>query len=652
MHAGLVLALWLAAAKPSAQADCLACHGDQDLKAGSGRSVYVDEGIRKTSVHGGFACADCHSGIKELPHPDRVPRVDCSSCHDDVTKPYRSSVHGTALQNGTPDAATCTSCHGPAHEILSHQDPASRVSKRNLPDTCGSCHANPDFLARHHIPFARPVEAYRLSIHGRAVAAGKEAAPSCSDCHGSHDILPARDAGSHINHWKVPETCGACHKEIAQTFAASVHGQAVSHGLSGAPVCTDCHGEHAILAPSEPRSLVNPARVSTVTCGRCHADERLAQKYNLSRDKVPAFADSYHGLALRSGSQTVANCASCHGVHNILPASDPRSSVHPTQLARTCGSCHPGAGTHFAVGPVHVRSATSSEHPVVRIIRVVYLVLIPLTLGFMALHNAADFLAKLMRGKPHRASGEEVPRMNLHFRIAHGMVVLSFPVLVVSGFALTFPDSWWAAPILAWEGRFALRGTIHRVAGVLLMAAIGYHGLHLLLSPRDRAILRHLWPRIQDAGDAWAMLRHNLGFSAERPLFGKFSYGEKAEYWAFVWGTVVMSVSGLLLWFNDFTLSHFPKWVSDASTALHFYEAVLAALSILVWHFYMVIFDPDVYPMDRSWVTGRTSADHLRQTRPGYYRELVEAEAAADPKAPAPPSKPPGEEPPSDQGGG
>ena len=95
----------------------------------------------------------------------------------------------------------------------------------------------------------------------------------------------------------------------------SVHGKAVANGVPGAPVCTDCHGEHNILAPSEPGSLVNAARVSTVTCGRCHGDERLAARYNLPLDKLPAYEDSFHGLAMRSGQQTVANCASCHGVH-------------------------------------------------------------------------------------------------------------------------------------------------------------------------------------------------------------------------------------------------------------------------------------------------------------------------------------------------
>ena len=98
------------------------------------------------------------------------------------------------------------------------------------------------------------------------------------------------------------------------------------------------------------------------------------------------------------------------------------------------------------------------------------------------------------------------------------------------------------------------------------------------------------------------------------------SYAEKIEYWAFVWGTLVMAVSGFLLWFENWSLRVLPNWVIDVATAVHWYEAILATLAILVWHFYMVIFDPDVYPMDRAWLTGSASAEHLRAQRPVYER--------------------------------
>jgi formate dehydrogenase gamma subunit len=306
--------------------------------------------------------------------------------------------------------------------------------------------------------------------------------------------------------------------------------------------------------------------------------------------------------------------------------------VHPANLAKTCGSCHPGAGARFAIGPVHVRPATASEHVTVRLIRWAYQLLIPLTVGFMLLHNGLDFLAKLVRGGVrHAGPSGEVPRMNLKFRAAHGLVVLSFPVLVVTGFALKYPEATWAAPLLILEGKFAFRGWLHRAAGVALLVALVYHGIHLATSRRDRAMLRAMLPGVQDLRDLIALTRYNLGLVAQRPTFGKFSYAEKLEYWAFVWGSLVMAISGFLLWFNDFTLRHFPTWVADAATAIHWYEAILATLSIVIWHFYMVIFDPDVYPMERAWITGRVSAEHLRRTRPDYYRSLTAPAAPASP---------------------
>jgi formate dehydrogenase gamma subunit len=604
--------LWLAvvlvgtAAPLAAQDECTGCHDDKRMPA----------------VHSEIACRDCHADARGDPHPERLARVDCASCHDDVAREYAASVHGTARASGTADTPDCASCHGKAHALVPLGDPASPVAKRNLASTCGTCHANPDFLARHKLPFARPVEAYQRSVHGRAIERGNASAPSCSSCHGSHGIRAARQEQSKINHWQVPATCGACHEVVQKSYAASVHGEAAARGVAAAPVCTDCHGEHTILAPSEPGSLVNPARVSSVTCGRCHADERLAARYNLPIDKVPAFEDSFHGLALRSGSQTVANCASCHGVHNILPSRDARSTIHPDNLGKTCGSCHPGAGARFAIGPVHVRAATASEHRVVRYVRVFYLIVIPATLGFMLLHNLLDFLAKLVRADALPHSREQLPRMNLHFRIAHGLAALSFTTLVWTGFALTFPESFWAAPLLRFEGEVAFRGIVHRIAGVVMIGSLVYHAVHLVLVPADRAMLRAMWPRLRDARDLRQMLAYNLGQRRERPRFGVFSYAEKAEYLAFVWGSAIMVASGLALWFNDLSLRHLPKWVSDAATAVHWYEAILAAAAIVAWHFYMVVFDPDVYPMDRAWLTGRTSAEHVKRTRPAYYRFL------------------------------
>jgi formate dehydrogenase gamma subunit len=655
-----------AAREPQAL-DCLSCHGDKDVKDKAGHSVYVDQAKRKESVHGILGCTDCHTTIKEFPHPPKIARVECATCHADESsslpnsihaglgeqacqlchgnaheiksaaqltpakcaechsqevKDFVSSSHGLAAKSGDRDAPNCFSCHGPVHKIVASTDPVSSVAKKNLADTCATCHANSEFLSRHNISIVHPVELYRQSVHGRAVARGNNSAATCSDCHSSHAIFPSRDQRSKINHWNVAATCGKCHVEIQKTYLTSIHGQSMQTGNVDSPVCTDCHGEHLILAPSEPASLVNASRVSSVTCGRCHSDERLELRYNLPADRVPSYADSYHGLALREGSQTVANCASCHGVHNIYRSTDSRSTVNVTNLSKTCGACHAGAGESFAIGPVHVRTGTGPAHPVVKWIRWIYWILIPFTLGFMVLHNFTDFLSKLIRQRPKQVNPQKVLRMNIYFRIAHWGVVLSFPTLVITGFALKYPDSWWANPLLILESRFAFRGTLHRAAAVVLMPSTFYHLLHLAVNRRDRAFLKYMLPKFGDLGEMVDVFRYNLGLTDQAPTFGKFNYAEKMEYRAFLWGAVVMTLTGFLLWFNNFTLRHFPKWVSDASTAVHFYEAILATFSILIWHFYMVVFDPDVYPMDLAWITGKVPAEHYRHTRPGYLREL------------------------------
>jgi formate dehydrogenase gamma subunit len=659
---------------------CLACHGQAGMTSSTGKSISIDPAKHAASVHGTLGCNDCHTTIKDFPHPDKVPMVQCSTCHTDEAshvagsihsalgdvacqschgdphevsaaaetapakcaqchadevKDFRKSIHGQAAAAGDPDAPTCSSCHGSVHQVQVSSDAASPVAKKNLADTCASCHSNPQFLSRHKIPFAHPVELYRQSVHGRAVVDGDGAAASCSDCHGSHGIFPPKDSRSKTNHWNIPATCGHCHADIAKTYGESVHGQAMKEGVSAAPVCSDCHGEHLILGPKEQGSLVNAGRVSMATCGRCHSDERLALRYNLPADRVPSYADSYHGLAQRGGSQIVANCASCHGVHNIFRSNDARSTVNATNLSKTCGACHAGAGDHFIIGPVHVQTASGPAHPVVKWIRWTYWLLIPLTLGFMITHNLLDFVAKLIRRQPRNETGAQVTRMNRNFRIAHWAVILSFPTLVFTGFALKYPEAWWASPLLLWESHLAFRGLVHRSAAIVLIASTIYHVIHLSINRRDRLFLKAMLPQVKDATDLVQVFSHNLGLTKVEPRFAKFNYAEKVEYWAFMWGTVVMTVSGFLLWFNNFTLRYFPKWVSDAATAVHYYEALLATFSILLWHFYMVIFDPLVYPMDTAWINGKVPADHYRHSRPEYLRVLERAGLVELPTDPA-----------------
>src|SRR5271166_4439070 len=659
---------------------CLACHGEAGMKSGAGKSISINPATHAASAHGVLGCKDCHTDIKDFPHPSKLLKVQCATCHADESKAFpasahsilgdsacaschgsvhelstaeklmpgkceechaeevtslASSIHGQAAKSGDPDAPKCVSCHGAIHGVKASGEDDSTVARKNMADTCAKCHSDAGFLSRHKIPVAHPVDSYKLSVHARAVALGKDAA-TCSSCHGSHDILPATDARSKVNHWNVPHTCAQCHKEIAREFNESVHGEAVKNGARDAPVCIDCHGEHQIIDPKSAGSPLNAQNVSSETCGRCHGDSRLALRYDLPADRLPSYADSYHGLALKEGKVTAANCASCHGVHAILPSSDPRSTVNNANLRKTCGQCHKGVDEgKFAIGPVHVQTSTGAAHPVVKWIRWTYCTLIPMILGFMILHNLIDFLAKLIRKRPHHESGAKVIRMNRNFRIAHWGVILSFPTLVITGFALKFPDAWWSHPILLWEGHVGFRGGLHRAAAIILVAATLYHVIHLALIKRDRMFLWAMIPTVKDATDIVQVFSYNLGLTKVEPKFAKFNYAEKMEYLAFMWGTLVMAVSGFLLWFNNFTLHYFPKWVSDAATAVHYYEAILATFAILIWHSYMVMFDPLVYPLDTAFIDGKVPADHYRHARPEYYRALERGHLIELPAEPA-----------------
>ena len=172
----------------------------------------------------------------------KLAQAKCAECHDQEVQEFEGSAHGRAAKVGDPDTPSCQSCHGAVYEIRGSAEGGTPVAKQQVAATCAKCHSNLNFLTRHRMSIAHPVEQYLNRVHGQAVAQGKNAA-SCSDCHGTHRILRASDAQSSVNHWRVAATCAACHQEIAKTYLESVHGQAMKAGMQDAPVCTDCPGE-------------------------------------------------------------------------------------------------------------------------------------------------------------------------------------------------------------------------------------------------------------------------------------------------------------------------------------------------------------------------------------------------------------------------
>ncbi len=594
--------------------ECAACHASKDLKKklpeGKEKSLFVDEDLLGRSVHAKLQCVDCHAGVRELPHKKGlpIPAPSCGKCHAEELSKHETGVHGKARSGGNHQAATCGDCHG-SHGILPAKDPSSPTHHTQVVKTCGGCHGGLK-MAVEVIGAApqKPFFAYQESVHGKNAAGGSLKAAVCTDCHRSHDILPPTDSRSTIFRFNVPQTCGHCHGEVQTHYKESVHGMASARGISRAPVCTDCHGIHTIKSHLDSDSSVASRAIARTTCPQCHESLSMSREFGLPEGKVKSYLESYHGLAGSRGSTVVANCASCHGIHDIYPSVDLRSTIHEANLARTCGKCHPGVGENFIRGKIHGTNSVAAGPAdlgtkVLSVTQELYIALIVLVVGGMLLHNLLDLRKKSdprnrLLPKEHLHS----ERLDRNQRIQHAILASSFILLVLTGFALRFPDSWLSSLF----GNETARRTIHRSAAVVMLALGAYHLVYLAAARKGRQAFRDLLPRLSDVREAVQTIRFNLGLHGERPEPPRFGYAEKLEYWALIWGTIVMAVTGLSLWFKTIASSlGLALWVLDLARMIHYYEAWLATLAIIVWHFYFVVFDPSVYPMNWTWLHGR-----------------------------------------------
>lgn len=630
---------------------CGGCHEDAD----SSHVFHAPGTNSKVRVaSGNLTCKTCH-GTHEVPSTGalttatgaKAVNAGCAPCHKEEVAHYEHSAHGRAAAEGQKEAPTCISCHKQAITAERNGGETSR-HKIDQEKLCLDCHLDDPAVRERVGPKAGFIKAYETSIHSAELKEGNAKSATCIDCHGAHEMAKGYVADAKTEKFHIPATCGRCHEKVAHTFAGSVHGKAVAKGNPDSPVCTDCHGEHTIKKADAPDSPVAPGNVSTEVCSPCHSSVRLATKYGIRSDRFKTFNDSFHGLAIRGGQVSAANCASCHGSHDILPSSDTRSLIHPANLAKTCGECHPGATAAFASGKVHLESE-NAEEPLLYWIATIYTLLIVGVVGGMFLHNAFDFYRKarhklrVRRGLEH-AHGPEghalYVRMTKGERIQHASLLVSFVVLVVTGFMLRYPEASWIVLLRkVWGNLFEARSVIHRVSGVVMVVASVGHIYYLAFTVRGREFLRDMLPRPGDLGDVVAALRYYAGLRRERPRFGRFSYIEKAEYWALVWGTVVMAVTGVVLWFQDPAITLLSKLGWDAARSIHYYEAILATLAILVWHIYFVIFNPDVYPMNLAWLKGTITEEEMEDEHPleleairRKQQEEAEARRAAEAK--------------------
>ena len=590
--------------------DCLTCHSSQDLEAeterGKSLKLYVPENELIGSVHEGLSCTDCHKGEKsfeDIPHGDGPLKVDCKGCHDDVYEVFMAKdVHGKALKKNNSRAPHCASCHG-GHRILPLTSPDSVMSRQNQPKTCGSCHGSEETNLEVGITKRNLISRYESSVHYEAINVGKTGA-SCTDCHGHHTILSSASGDSKISRSGLANSCKVCHPNETRAFWSGAHGMALYYGNNDVPNCSTCHGDHDMTSL---RTRVGDAKqwAATQVCIWCHSNSRMMARYGLDTTPVDSYMKDFHGLTQRGSLGASATCADCHDPHHSLPAGHPSSRTHITNRGATCGKCHGQVTQTFALSFSHKKALAYSGAKAEQIIKVVYIILILLTVGGMLLHNFIIWMNGVRKKYKKEKHTGVIRRMSGFERTSHFLLIFSFFILVITGFALKYPEAFWVKFLFSIGMTEVVRGFIHRVAASIMIISSFIFMVYTLFFHRGRRVLVEIFPRWRDFPDFFNTMKYYLGIKKERVRYGMFNYAEKFEFWALVWGTLIMVITGLVLWFPKAITSIMPSWVIGVSRVIHFYEALLATLAILIFHFYYTIFLPGEYPMNTSWLTGR-----------------------------------------------
>ena len=319
----------------------------------------------------------------------------CGKCHADVIEKFRKSAHGKALKDKNVMAPTCISCHS-EHSIKSTRK-SDEFSKLKQVDICLGCHLEGKLPHKNYKGEEVLISNYKESFHYLALKSGKTNAATCSDCHGSHEMNKFSDPNSRINRKNVEKTCGqsACHTKQLNEFTGSVHEVSMmTKENSDAPTCTSCHGNHQILKKDDKTNLISNAKGLVQLCSDCHNSVELVKKYSLPGGRTESYQNSFHGLAIRGGSKVAANCESCHGYHNIRASNDSLSTINKKNLPQTCGKCHPGAAQTLFNTSIH-SSEDRKTSPVLFWIKAIYIFLIVATIGGMAVHNIIDLTKKV-----------------------------------------------------------------------------------------------------------------------------------------------------------------------------------------------------------------------------------------------------------------
>ena len=655
---GLALALGTGLAGPAAAQrgeNCERCHGSREflLQAASDRNVGATLVVTRATLSGGphnqVACGACHTGVQFFPHePQAARRVSCGRCHAAQDSLWRQGVHGPRA--GAPHAG-CVDCHG-GHAVARSGFLPTAAGRLAMREACARCHP-------------AQVTSSESGVHADTVA--------CTRCHGAHDMRPVPDEATRRIDVRLARACAACHVKEGASYWADIHGRtALRQALGRRPIigdtaatCISCHGEHGIRRANDAtwRFAVADA------CTRCHGE------YG------GTYRDSYHGQASRVGSSRVAECADCHTPHNVRPVADTASSVAPTRVIQTCRRCHSEARGKFAGYQPHANPRSRRQTPGLFYVWAIMNSVLTGTMLVWGLHTllwyrrtsierrrsagaaaemavaageVGEAAGRRMTGRTPldaalRGGGPYVWRFNLTFRVIHAMIIATFFVLVITGLPLRFSCTAWAPGLMRLLGGATRAGVAHRGAGLLVFTYFAMYAAYVTWRGwREPKAVRGWFGadaiifKPQDARDIVAMVKWFFG-RGPQPRFGRYSYMEKFDYFAELWGVGAIGFTGLMLWQPEFFARFFPGVLFNIAIIIHSYEAMIATAFIFTIHFFNVHLRPDKWPLDAVMFTGRATVQYMEEEHSKIAEALLRNVAERQPSrratvdAPAPP---------------
>lgn len=544
------------------------------------------QGMFKSGLIVSATCNDCHGNHMILPHTSINSTVSsknvaatCMKCHARIEDVHVKVINKVLWEEKPGAIPSCTSCHPPhkvelknvlailtdqtclkchdndqAHKYVDGKKVSLKVNVNDLAAsshkniTCVKCHS--DVTANLKRPcetsgkvdcsscHAEESDVYFSSGHGQAYFTKNEKAPYCTDCHGTHLVIPKKDESSPVFRSAIPNLCGQCHKadgkagsgmnlketDAFHDYSQSVHGRSLSEkGLLSAAVCTDCHTTHFNLKESDSRSSVHPKNIAATcgtchkgiyneyinsdhayrdqpgspeypTCGTCHTahsitkvhEDKFMSEITVQCGKchtklTETYLDTYHGKVYQLGYLQAARCSDCHGAHNILNRHNPKSAINPQNIVATCQKCHADANQKFTGYLTHATHSDKDEFPWLYYTYWAMTSLLIAVFTFFGIHTLLWLprsIEAMRKKKKHaKEAGDKVyiRRFTKNQRITHLFVVVSFLALAFTGMLLKFAYMDWAKFYAKLIGGAYVAGIIHRIAAVITFGYFTYH---------------------------------------------------------------------------------------------------------------------------------------------------------------------------------